>query len=165
MTSKADFSEAEWTRLKRAPFLAGMAISLADPGGPIEAVKETAATLKSVLAAADGDAHGAMVQAIAGDVREDASHRKTPMAGFKPASGATAGVEILDELRAIDRLVAGKATDEEAADLREWLVAVAQEAANAAKEGGFMGFHAVRVSEGEQRMLDQLREALGASAG
>jgi hypothetical protein len=164
MTSKADFSEAEWTRLKRAPFLAGMAISLADPGGPIEAVKETAATLKSVLAAADGDAHGAMVQAIAGDVREDASHRKTPMAGFKPASGATAGVEILDELRAIDRLVAGKATDEEAADLREWLVAVAQEAANAAKEGGFMGFHAVRVSEGEQRMLDQLREALGASA-
>ena len=34
MTSKTDFSEDEWTRLKRAPFVAGMAISLADPGGP-----------------------------------------------------------------------------------------------------------------------------------
>ncbi len=162
MTSKADYTEAEWTRLKRAPFLAGMGISLADPGGPIEAVKETAATLKSVLAAADGDDHGELVQAIARDVRDDASRRRTPMAGFRPASGATAGVEILDELREVDRLVAEKGTPDEGADLREWLVAVAEEAAGAAKEGGFMGFHAVRVSEGEQRMLDQLRQALGA---
>jgi hypothetical protein len=163
MTSKSDYSEAEWTRLKRAPFLAGMAISLADPGGPIEAVKETAATLKSVTAA-DSEDHGELVRAIARDVREDASHRKTPMAGFKPASGATAGVEILDELREVDRVVAERATAEEAEDLREWLVAVAQDAANAAKEGGFMGFHAVRVSDGEQRMLDQLRQALGSAS-
>ena len=161
MTSKSDYSEAEWTRLKRAPFLAGRAISRADPGGPIEAVKETAATLKSVIAAADGGERGELVQAIARDVRDDASARKSPMTGFKPASGATAGVEILDELREVERLAAGKATPEEVQDLGEWLVAVAQEAANAAKEGGFMGFHAVRVSEGEQRMLDQLRQALG----
>ena len=39
MTSKADFTEEEWVRLKRSPFVAGLAISLADPGGPIEAVK------------------------------------------------------------------------------------------------------------------------------
>ena len=161
MTSKSDYSEAEWTRLKRAPFLAGMAISLADPGGPIEAVKETAATLKSVVAAADGGGHGDLVQAIARDVRDDTKARRSPMAGFKPASGATAGVEILDELREVERLAAEKATPEEAEDLREWLVAVAQEAADAAKEGGFMGFHAVRVSDGEQRMLDQLGQALG----
>ena len=45
MTSKADFTDEEWTCLKRAPFVAGMAISLADPGGPIEALKETSATL------------------------------------------------------------------------------------------------------------------------
>ena len=39
-----------------------------------------------------------------------------------------------------------------------------REAANAAKEGGFLGFHAVRVSEGEQRMLDKLEEVLGSTA-
>jgi hypothetical protein len=31
MTTKADFSEEDWARLKRAPFVAGLAISLADP--------------------------------------------------------------------------------------------------------------------------------------
>ena len=61
MTSKTDFSDEEWTRVKRAPFLAGMAISLADPGGPIEAFKETSATLKSVLAAAGDAGRGELV--------------------------------------------------------------------------------------------------------
>jgi hypothetical protein len=158
MTTKTDFTEEEWARLKRAPFVAGMAISLADPGGPIEAVKETAATLKTVTGAA-GSGRGELVDAIARDVTEQARERKSPLAGFKP-KGTMAGQEIVDELAAANRLVSEKATPEEAEAFREWLLAAAQEAANAAKEGGFMGFRAERVSEGEQRMLDKLREVL-----
>jgi hypothetical protein len=160
MTSKADFTDEEWTRLKRAPFLAGMAISLADPGGPIEAVKETGATLRTVLDAAEQGGRGELVDAVARDVAADARQRKSPVAGFKPGKGANAGVEILNELGEINRLVSEKGTPEDAAALREWVLAAAQEAANAAKEGGFMGFGAERVSEGEQRMLDRLGEAL-----
>ena len=160
MTSKADFSDEEWTRLKRAPFVAGMAISLADPGGPIEAVKETSATLKTVLRAAEEGGRGELVDAIARDVAEDARQRKSPLSGFKPGKGATVGVEILDELREVNRLVSEKGTPEEAAAVRDWLLDAAQAAADAAKEGGFMGFRAERVSEGEQRMLDSLSEVL-----
>ena len=47
MTTRSDFTEEDWSRIVRAPFVAGLAISLADPGGPIEAAKETMATLKS----------------------------------------------------------------------------------------------------------------------
>jgi hypothetical protein len=39
----------------------------------------------------------------------------------------------------------------------------AENAADAAKEGGFMGFNAERVSQGEKDMLAQLRSALGMS--
>jgi hypothetical protein len=159
MTSKADFTDEEWVRLKRAPFVAGMAISLADPGGPIEAVKETAATLKTVRGA-EGGGSGELPAAIAREVVAEAGQRKNPMGGFKPTSGANAGVEILDELGAVNRILSEKASPEDAAAVRAWLLAAAQEAANAAKEGGFMGFHAERVSEGEQRMLDQLGRAL-----
>ncbi|HSD76453.1 MAG TPA: hypothetical protein VLA98_03580 [Solirubrobacteraceae bacterium] len=160
MTTKADFTDEEWTRLKRAPFVAGMAISLADPGGPIEAVKEAAATLKTVTGAAEGGGRGELVGALAGEVVDDARQRRSPLAGFKPSKGATAGVEILDELREVNRIVSEKATPQDAAAVREWLLAAAREAANAAKEGGFLGFHAERVSEGEQRMLDSLGEVL-----
>jgi hypothetical protein len=164
MTSKADFTDEEWTRLERAPFVAGMAISLADPGGPIEAVKETAATLKTVLGDATDGGRGELVTAIARDVEAGAREHKNPLRGFRPSKGATAGVEILDELRAVNDLVTGKATPADAAAVREWLLAAAAAAANAAKEGGFMGFHAQRVSEGEQEMLDRLGEVLSAPA-
>ena len=40
-------------------------------------------------------------------------------------------------------------------------VAAAQAAADAGKEGGFLGFGAERVSAGERRMLDQVRAVLG----
>jgi hypothetical protein len=159
MTTKADFSEDEWTRLKRAPFVAGMAISLADPGGPIEVVKETAATLKTVREAAQSGGRGELIDALAQEVVSEAQHRKNPLQDFKP-KGTLAGQEILEELSDVNRIVSEKATAEEADAYRAWLQSAAQEAANAAKEGGFLGFHAERVSEGEQRMLDKLAETL-----
>jgi hypothetical protein len=162
MTTKADFTDEEWARLERAPFVAGMAISLADPGGPIEAFKETASTLRTVLGDAKDGGRGELVTAIARDVEAGAREHRNPLSGFKPAKGATAGVEILDELRAVNELVTAKASPDDAAAVRAWLLAAATAAANAAKEGGFMGFHAQRVSEGEQQMLDRLADALNA---
>jgi hypothetical protein len=159
MTSKADFSEQEWTRLKRAPFVAGMAISLADPGGPIELVKETAATLKTVRDAAESGGRGELIDAVAREVVAEARQRKNPLQDFR-AKGALAGQEILEELAEVNRFVSANATPEEAGAFRDWLQTAAQEAANAAKEGGFLGFHAERVSEGEQRMLDKIDEVL-----
>jgi hypothetical protein len=160
MTGKADFSEEEWARLKRGPFVAGMAISLADPGGPIELVKETAATLRTVKDAAQTGGRGDLVDTIA---KEVVAEGKNPLHDFKP-KGSMAVQEIVDEITAANRTATAKATPEEAGAYRDWLRAAAQEAANAAKEGGFLGFHAERVSEGEQRMLDKLDEVLAPPA-
>jgi hypothetical protein len=164
LTTKADFSEEEWVRLRRAPFVAGMAISLADPGGPIEAVKESAAALKTVMEAGQQAGKGEFVDAVAADAAAQLRERHNPLADFKP-KGALAGEEILEELRVANKIVTEKASAEEADGYREWLMTAAQRAADAAKEGGFMGFGAERVSEGEQRMLDKLRETLAAPAG
>jgi hypothetical protein len=161
MTNKADFTEDEWAHLKRGPLVAGMAISIADPGGPIEAVKESVAATKTMLSAAQDGGRGPLVDAIAKEVADEAKQRKNPLAGFKP-KGAMAGQEILEELGRANRIVSEKASPEDAAAYRAWLLEAAQEAANAAKEGGFMGFHAERVSEGEQEMLERLREVLSA---
>jgi hypothetical protein len=165
MTTKADFTEEEWTRLERAPFVAGMAISLADPGGPIEAVKESMAAIKTVAETAQAGGRGELADAVAKSVAEKLQQRHNPLSGFKPPKGALAGEAILDELRAANAAVTQKATPEEAAGYREWLLEAAKRAAEAAKEGGFLGFKAERVSEGEQRMLDKLAEVLSAPAG
>jgi len=160
MTTREDFTDEEWERLGRAPFVAGMAISFADPGGPIEALKETNAALHTVLQAAESGDRGELVRAVAKDVAEQARHRHNPMAGFKPR-GADARREIEDEMRAVNALLVEKTTPEEADQFREWLKQAAQATALAAKEGGFLGFRAERVSEGEQQMLEKLGEIFG----
>ena len=158
MTSKASFTHEEWDRVLRAPMVAGMAITIADPGGPIEISKEMMATLR---AATVPPSQEELLAAVALDIQAMVQQKQNPARNFKPTSAAAAGTEILDELRAVDAIVAEKATPEETQAFRGWLVVAAQAAAEAAKEGGFVGFGAVRVSEGEQGMLDQLRSALG----
>ena len=159
MTTKSDFSEDEWTRIVRAPLVAGLSISLADPGGPIEAAKETMATLRS---ATNPPSREQLLTEVALEVQAMTQQKQNPLKGYKPTGGAGApGQQVLDELREVRSLVAGKATPEEAAAFGAWLVASAQAAADAAKEGGFMGFGAQQVSEREQAMLDQVRAAVG----
>ena len=157
MTGKADFTEEEWTRLKRAPFIAGMAISLSDPGGPIELVKETAATLRVVTEAGD---RGELVGASRPRRPPRPRRARTRSATSSPRARWRARRSSRRSPRST-RIVTAKASPEDAEAYRAWLWDAAREAANAAKEGGFLGFHAVRVSEGEQRMLDKLEDALG----
>jgi hypothetical protein len=162
MTSKTDFTEDEWARLGRAPLVAGMAISLADPGGPIETIKESSAALRTLVEAARDGGFGAFVRAVAQDVAAKAQRRENPLAGFKP-DRRNQRQEILDELRAVNALLLEKADPAEVEEFREWLKAAAQRAALAAKEGGFLGMGGELVSEREQQMLDTLGEIFGAA--
>ena len=158
MTTQTDFGDSEWETLRRAPMVAGMAITLADPGGPIEVVKETSAVLKFVTA--ESAERQDLVGEVSRDVRALAQQRQNPLRDFKPSSAGTAGKEILEELSRAGAIVAAKATPAESEAYRAWLSECAQRAADAAKEGGFLGFNAVRVSEWEQRMLAEIAAAL-----
>ena len=158
MTTKSDFTEDEWSRIVRAPFVAGMAISLADPGGPIEATKETMATLKS---ATNPPTREQLLAEVALEIQAMAQNKQSPLRGYRPAAdGGSAGEQVLDELRAVQALVSAKAAPDEAAAFGQWLVASAQAAADAATEGGFMGFGAQQVSEREGAMLALVRAAV-----
>ena len=162
MTSKADYTDEEWARLKRAPFVAGMAISLADPGGPIEAVKETAATLKTVRAAEAADrgswcgrspARSSRTRGNARARSADSSRARArrPASRSSTSSARSTGSSRRRRRRRTPRRCASGCCRPR------------RRPANAAKEGGFMGFHAERVSEGEQRMLERLRGVLSDS--
>jgi hypothetical protein len=160
MTAKADYTSEEWAALRRAPLVAGLAVTFADPGGMIELTKETLAAQRDI-ASPPGD-HELLI-AVSQDAManaKDQRHLKDDL-GLK---GATAREQIADELGRVNGILSAKATPEEAAAFREWLMTAAKDAAEAAKEGGFLGIGATRVSEGEQAMLARLREILGLPA-
>jgi hypothetical protein len=103
MTSKQDFTDEEWVRIRRAPLVAGVAISLADPGGPIEVAKETMATLRSATLPPSQEE---LLAAVALDVQALAQQRQNPLGDFKPRGGQ----QVLEDLRGVNELVTAKAT-------------------------------------------------------
>jgi hypothetical protein len=80
VTTKSDFSEEEWSRIVQAPFVAGLAISLADPSGPIEAAKESMATVKS---ATNPSSREQLVTEVALDIQAEVQQKRNPLKGYR----------------------------------------------------------------------------------
>jgi hypothetical protein len=57
-------------------------------------------------------------------------------------------------------ILKAKASPEESDAYRKLIYGVAEQVANAASEGGFLGFGGTRVSAGEESFLAELRETL-----
>jgi hypothetical protein len=163
MASKAAFTPEEWSRVLAAPMVAGMAITAADPSGLWGIMKEGMAGGWALLHAKQDPNANALVKAVAddfasGDARSPA--RERVQATFKGAQPGDLKRRAVEELRAVGAIVQAKAP-EDAPAFKAWLRDVAQKAAEAGNEGGFLGFGGVAVSEAEKATLAEISTALG----
>jgi hypothetical protein len=149
------FGEEDWQTVVRGPFQAALAIVAADPGGILAAAKEGGA-LASVMRAGDGA--GGLVDELVADIRSDRPSRKEIGIKRQPKDQALASA--IDAMKAAAAVVEAKAPAE-AAGYKSWLYGISERLANAAKEGGLLGFGGELVSDDEQAALDQIRAALG----
>src|SRR3954447_23108044 len=99
MTGKAAFNDEEWERVRRAPFVVGMVLTIADPGGPIEISKEGMGTIRSPTAPQSREE---LLAAVALDTQSMIEQKHNPPKDFKPTGPPPRPAEILDELRAVD---------------------------------------------------------------
>ena len=141
MATKAAFTPEEWSRVLASPMVAGMAITAADPSGLWGIMKEGMAGGWALLHAKQDPNANALVKAVAddfatGDARSPA--RERIQATFKGAQAADLKHRAIDELRSVAAIVQSKAP-EDAAAFKAWLQVVAQKAAEAGNEGGFVG--------------------------
>jgi hypothetical protein len=164
MLTKTDFTAEEWNVIRRAPFMAGLVVVAASPSGPVGVVKEMFAVGKTL---ADVKLHGAssdLVKAVVADLETaEARQQSTPaeLQGKTPDQVRTAALEACRRASAV---LEKKAKPDEAQAFKQWLVSVSQKVAEAAKEGGFLGFGGTRVSEQETSALNDLTSVLGVRA-
>ena len=164
MAFKDSFSAEEWASVVQSPMLASIAVTAADPSGLIGAVQEATATSRSMLAARnqEGSLAGEIVSAFEdGAARKAARDRAVALArGKKPAEVTAAA---LAELGAVAALVRTK-TPDQSPEFATWIKGLASGVAEAAVEGGFMGFGGEKVSEAEKKTLADLDAALGGAS-
>jgi hypothetical protein len=160
MTTKADFTADEWNQIRRAPFMAGLAVVAASPSGPFGVVKEMFAVGKMLAEVKTQGASNDLVKALVADLEAGAREQSAPaeLQGKQPDQVKSLAIE---NCRQAIALIEKKAKPEEAQGFKQWLVSVGQKVSEAAKEGGFLGFGGTQVSEQEAATIKELSTALG----
>jgi hypothetical protein len=162
MSVKEQFTDSEWNRVIQAPMLAGIAVTAADPGGLWAAMKEGAATARSLVEAKQQSQAGTLLNEIATAFDSSEGRHsvrdgvKELLRGKKPADAAEAAVSRVGE---IVSLVLAKAPAE-APNFKKYLRETAQHVAEAAKEGTFLGFGGEQISDAEKKTLADLDRVL-----
>jgi hypothetical protein len=152
MTKKADFTAEEWDVVLEGPTSAGMVVIAADRGGSI---RESFSMAKAYVEARKHHGESELLDEVVQSKPEIEREHAHSLAELRD--------DYLENVRAAVRLVDAKATPEEAAEYRNFILTLADKVANARREG-FLGLTGERVSEAEQAALDALAEAVGKTA-
>lgn len=154
MTRKADFNAEEWSTVVEAPMLAGMRIVTADRAGTI---RESMAIGQTYQAARQREGKSELLDELVA----------SPPAMSPGQVGSAEQLESMSDerLREALRLLDEKASLEEVDAYKRFVLTLAETAARAHKEGGFLGIGGKEVSEKEQAVLDDLAGVLGLDAG
>ena len=163
MAKQDTFTGDEWTLLRVAPSFVSVGISAADPSGLYASIKEVIAGGNAMIATLNADSGLELFAALVADRSIPGLPDMTALLGTGSHEQQMENFKIaaLDRVQAAANLVARKASDAEADAYRKMLLSVAQKAADAAKEGGFLGIGGVRVSDKERAFITALSKAAG----
>jgi len=158
MTAKKDFTAEEWVQLLKAPTAVGLYIMMADPNFVVGTMKE-AITISSEIIKREKAQNSELLAAMLADFH-DKDMAKQARIDFEKKDLEVMRQAARDALRKAVWILDQKATPEESAEIRQWLYELAEKTAEAASEGGFLGFGGTRVSEKEKQALNELKEIL-----
>jgi hypothetical protein len=149
MTKKADFNADEWSTVAEGPLLAGMQVVAASRGGTI---RESLAMGQTYAQARQQQGESELLDdLVAAPPAVDAERAK----GAGDVARASA-----ERLGQALEILAAKATPEEIEAYKRFVLTVGEAAANAHKEGGFLGVGGKQVSAEEQAALDEIAATL-----
>jgi hypothetical protein len=144
MTKKADFNAEEWATVAEGPLLAAMRVVAAERGGTI---RESLAVGKAYNAAREQAGKSELLDEIVA---------AAPSLDRRKIEGGDIAGATTERLRDAVRILQEKATPEELDEYASFALSVAETAAKAHKEGGFLGVGGQQVSEAEQAALDEI---------
>ena len=153
-TFESKFTQDEWITIRLGPASAGTLVMASSPSGLTGLLAETQAialTLRELGLASQS----AFVRELLHPSQAPAS---APREAFKSVEDARD--QLLNRVRQAAFLVDSRIAAPDALEYKQLMMSVAERAAAAALEGGFLGLGGVQVSQAERDVLGELREQL-----
>jgi hypothetical protein len=169
MATRQDFTPDEWTALRDAPQFVSLAMAMAGASGLIGTLQEAFSSSAALVEGMKSDdelirALCARDEIAAGQKAVRASVPDPKQAGGFEAAKQQLGERAAERARAAVEILRRKGSPDDLARYQAFLKGVADRVANAAKEGGVLGFGGERVSAGEKELLARLDSALAPTA-
>ncbi len=166
MANKNSFTPEEWTKILESVTLSGVAVTAADPNGLMGVLKESFASASAMMSAKADPGASELVKSVVTEFESSDGRAKIREALKKRLAGASqadVSKRAVDALREVSALLDVKAPKESAA-FKTWLRTISSKVAEAASEGGFLGFGGQKVSDKEKASLNDIAKALGIAA-
>jgi hypothetical protein len=149
VTTKADFNADQWSTIVEAPLLAGMRVVGAGRGG----------TIRESLAIGKVYAAGRKTQGES-ELLDQLVSSPPAIDPQKLQAGGDVKTAAAGRLTEAIRMLNEKASQEEVDAYKRFVMSVAKAAAEAHKEGGFVGIGGKPISDEEQVALDEIGAVL-----
>lgn len=160
MTAREDFDDDEWFRLRSAPWQVAMGVVEADPSGTLSTAKELYSVDQHLSRVWDHGSENDLVRMVAYALAEPAENLSTGSPEAVPPSEGAMPDRVIAAMEQLRAVLDAKVRPAEATGICAWLVDIATDTAEAAKEGA-AGLVGPRLSADEAGFLARLRMTLG----
>ena len=161
MSNITNFTPEELNLIREIIPLTGFAVAVAGNSGIIGTFKEAAATVRGLGEAAAKYPQNELIQSLLKDLGQN----RPTMPKYNPLEAniqEKIKTDALEKCRQVVTVLTQKATPQEVSEFKQWILAVSDSVANAAKEGAFLGIGGERVSAAEKAVLNDLQGVLSA---
>lgn len=165
------YTEEEWKTVASIPQSVGAIMASAGFSGLIGSGKEMFASVRGIMDAKKEYATNSLIQEIVPDAKdrskamEKAKEQRTFLMDKIKENNIKSSEDlrelILNDCKKSIELIETKEDEKTVTEYKKWVLEVAKGVANAAKEGGFLGFGGERFSEKEQDLYKKLEQVLG----
>lgn len=166
MSTLADYTQDEIEKMMAAPMLVSMYVMGTALSGPVGLVKEMMAGVDTAMKAAKAAAPDSVLSALFAEENMKAQQDKMQQETKESTQGAQdmaqAKAKMLGDIKTAVGIISTKGSADEAAAYKQLMVQAAENVANAAKEGGFMGIGGVLVNDAEKQAISEISAAVNA---
>lgn len=159
MPTENQFTQHEWQLLLDTPALVGAAVMVCSGSG-LGTLKEAVALTRGLLEVPAEYEGNPLIQSVVEARKSGSADPNEWQDSYQGSDVEQLKAEVLGRCETLANLLDQVRAEQDAYGFKCWIHTVATRVANAAREGGFLGFGGQRVSSEEERLLAEIATTL-----
>ncbi len=159
MTTRTDYSPEEWNVLGMSALMIAMPVITVAEIDTVQITQEVAAMVQKIGESIEGGSDNELVNDLMAQMRERLDSGERLSVKVDISDPAALKTDVLDILTQVTMILENKTSTEEATGFKEWIMSIAQQVAEAVREGEMLE-GTINISPDEAAVMEEMRAVL-----